>query len=192
MKVIENYDKLPISRLQRTRLYMQGRPLSLLLRKKIKNIPYQLPDYVKLINQELSNDFISLDCTGWYFENTNRKCTAIEIDQTSLKFNKKDIIFEYDYNVWRPTYLTSSPVLAYFSTYFKYSSLDTFENFCNIWGHDHSKLIIGLDPTKIKFNYLKYDLIDNLQSKLTFEHSIKILKDVPFELLFVITNKKFD
>jgi hypothetical protein len=75
-------------------------------------------DYVKLIDNELTGNYISLDCSGWYFENSIRKCTAIEISQESLRY-RNDIIFEYDYDVWRPTYLNSDPVLAYFSTYFK-------------------------------------------------------------------------
>jgi hypothetical protein len=190
MKIIENYQVLPIGKLQNLRLYIQGRPLSMLLRKEKKNIPYEIPDYVKLIDNELTGNYISLDCSGWYFENSIRKCTAIEISQESLRY-RNDIIFEYDYDVWRPTYLNSDPVLAYFSTYFKYSSLDNFIQFCNIWGVLHSKLIIGLDPSKIKFNYLKYNLLDELSIKLELKHSIRILKNVPFELLFIISNENF-
>lgn len=188
MSIIENYHTLPISKLQDIRLYMQGRPLSLLLRKKNKNIPYTIPYYVSLIDRELSGDYISLDCAGWYFENPNRKCTAIEISKESLRY-RDNIIFEYDYNVWRPTYLTGVPVLAYFSTYFKYSNLEDFINFCNIWGQQHCKLIIGLDPSKIKFNYLKYNLLDQLEGKLNFNHSIQTIDNKPFELLFTITNE---
>lgn len=188
MNVIESYNSLPISKLQSIRLYMQGRPLSLLLRKKNKNIPYLIPDYVWKIDKELTSNYIALDCSGWYFENDNRKCTAIEIDKESLRF-RSNIIFEYDYNIWRPTYLETIPILAYFSTYFKYSTLNEFLNFCNVWGKQHHKLIIGLDPTKIKFNYLKYNLLDELQNKLSFPNSINVLQDIPFNLLFTVTNE---
>jgi hypothetical protein len=188
MNIIENYHSLPISKLQNVRLYMQGRPLSILYRNKIKNRNHDIPDTIKLIDNELTGNYISLDCAGWYFENFTRKCTAIEINHVSLKFYK-DVIFEIDYNVWRPTYLNNDPVLAYYSTYFKYSELSDFIKFCSIWGPHHKKLIIALDPSKIKFNYLKYKLIEKISEKLNFNFSIDIIKDSPFELIFMLSNK---
>lgn len=182
MPLIKTYQDLPIGPLQRARLYLQARPLASLHRKRRRSVPYQEPADIKLIDRELTGDFISLDCAGWYFANSQRTCTAIEMFDYSLLL-WPDVKFEYDYMDWRPTYLENQPVLAYYSSYFKYCALEHFLNFCDTWS-DH-KLIIGLDPTKMKFNYLKYRLVDILSER----YNVNILAAVDFNLLFTLCKK---
>lgn len=185
MKIINNYDDLKIGQLQDTRLYMQGRPLVQLWRKKRKNIRYQEPNWVKLIKNELTSDFISIDCAGWYFADDTMDCTSIELWPSSKNL-WKNTVFEYDYLTWHPTYLKPVPVLAYYSSYFKYSKLEDMFEFFNQWVPHHPKLIVGFDPTKIKFNYLKYDFLDLLLKNLQVQARIRILHKSNFDLLLVI------
>lgn len=183
MKTINNYRDIQPGALQQARLYLSGHPLASLYRKKRKNISYSEPRYTGLIDQELSGDYISIDCAGWYFNNHTRHCTAIEHHPVS-KSQYPDVVFEYDYMSWRPTYLRDQTVLCYHTTNFRYATLEEFVNFFNVWGS--TKYIVGLDPTKIKFNYLKYSLIDNLNAGIQWPHGIRVLESEPFELLFVV------
>jgi hypothetical protein len=184
MNIIENYDQLPVSNLQLVRLYLQGRPLLSLWSKKRRGKDNVQPKFVNLIDQELNSDYIAIDCAGWYFDNSQRQCTAVEIQHISSKY-WHNIHYEYDYLVWHPSYLAPVPVLAYYSTYFKYSELEDFLKFCQIWSEQHPKLIIGLDPTKIKFNYLRYNLVDLVAQYLP-DCKIRCLIQQDFDLLFVI------
>lgn len=164
---------------------MQGRPLISLWRRKKRNLSLRgsLPN-LDLIEQELTGDYVSVDCGGWYFANSTRSCIAIELDPISSRL-WKEVYFEYDYLTWHPTYLPDWPVLAYHSTYFKYCALDDFLIFCKTWSERHQKLIVSLDPTKIKFNYLKYNLIDLLAQVLP-NFTLRILQSEHFQLTFVI------
>ena len=184
MNVINNYTQLDISRLQRTRLYMQGRPLSRLWRKQRRNIEFDVPSFVPLIEHQLSNHYIAVDCAGWYFAN-NRKCTAIELFTESQQY-WPDTHVEHDYLSWCPTYLEPTTVLAYYASYFKYVTMDNMAEFVNIWCQRHTKLIIGLDPTKVKFNYLKHNFVDQLSQRCDFNSQITVLEQSAFHLLFVI------
>lgn len=195
MKEIKSYDDLNIHPLQQIRLYIHDRPLFFYWRSKVKNISnfkihsdstLDIQQEIKLIRAELKTDFIAIDCAGWYFANKNLSCKAIEINEIS-KICWKDVHFEYDYLTWHPTYLPDWPVLAYYSTYFKYCELEDFISFCMTWSNHHSKIIIGLDPTKIKFNYLKYNLLELLKTKINHAQ-FRILNQDHFRLLFVMEN----
>jgi len=164
---------------------MQSRPLIQLWRKKRKNITFSAPQYIELINHELTPDFIAIDCAGWYFASDNRNCQCIELWENSKNF-WHDVVFEYDYLTWHPTYLKPVPVLAYYSSYFKYSNFNDIMMFFNQWLRYHPKMIVGLDPTKIKFNYLKYDFLDLLVEQLKLQVKVKILDKSNFNLLFVL------
>ena len=184
MKIINNYQDIQPGPLQRARLYLSEHPLAALYRKKIKNITYTEPDYVQAIGQELTGNYISIDCAGWYFVNSNRQCIAIE--HHSISKTQWPVVFEYDYMIWRPTYLPYDTVLCYHSAEFRYATLDQFACFFNTWGSQHGKYIVGLDPTKIKFNYFKYNLLDQLSQLITWPHKINVLQSDNFELLFVL------
>jgi hypothetical protein len=187
MKIIENYDQLDISPLQSTRLYLQGRPLLSLWSRKRRGVTINCPRVIELIESELTEDFVAVDCAGWYFDNPSRHCTAIELMPQSAQY-WSHVHFEYDYLTWHPDYLCyNQPVLAYYSTYFKYCELDEFLNFCKIWADAHTKLIIGLDPTKIKYNYFKWDLLEIISSQLA-DYRIQLLDRTYFNLLFTIEN----
>ena len=185
MKIINNYNDITIGILQDTRLYIQGHPLVSLWRKKRKNIKYQEPIWAELIKKELTSDFIAIDCAGWYFANDNIDCQCIELWEKSKNL-WHNTIFEYDYLTWHPTYLEPVTVLAYYSSYFKYSNLEDMFTFFNEWLLYHPKIIIGLDPTKIKFNYLKYDFVELLLKNLQFKVKVKILQKSNFNLLLVL------
>jgi len=185
MNVVNNYSELSISQLQQTRLYVQGRPLIKLWRRQRKNIPTKLPSFVSLIDQELDDDYVAIDCAGWYFNQPNRRCTAVELS-TLARTHWINTHFEYDYLTWHPTYLQEPTVLAYYSSYFKYSTMDDMIKFFNVWAPHHKKLIVGLDPTKVKFNYLKYNFLSQLTPRLDFNHQITILEQSNFNLLFTI------
>jgi hypothetical protein len=137
-----------------------------------------------LIDQELRGDFIAIDCGGWYFANNTRNCIAIELDPISQQL-WPSVHFEYDYLTWHPTYLPAGPVLAYYSTYFKYCSLQDFLTFCSIWSEHHDKLIVAVDPTKIKFNYLKYHLETIVQSHVQ-HRLLRVLDKDNFKILFAL------
>lgn len=160
---------------------MQGRPLISQWHRRQRQRPSitSLPD-LDLIEKELTSNFIALDCGGWYFANGARTCTAVEIDAISSQL-WSDVYFEYDYLTWHPTYLPNWPVLAYYSTYFKYCELADFVLFCQIWSRAHD-LILALDPTKIKFNYLKYQLEEIIQSNVK-DRKLDILNKNQFYLL---------
>lgn len=185
MNIVNNYADLDISRLQQTRLYMQGRPLIRLWRKQRNHVPVKLPSFVSLIKKELTENYIALDCAGWYFDSPDCQCTAIEI-MPDVKRYWANTYIEYDYLSWCPTYLPLSTVLAYYSSYFKYSSIADVARFFNVWGQKHKKLIIGLDPTKIKFNYLKYDFLNQVIPYINFEVRSTVLEQSDFHLLFTI------
>ena len=187
MKIINNYRDINPGPLQLSRLYLTSRPMARLHRKKIRNISVSQPDDIKLIDQELASDYISIDCAGWYLENNQRACTAIETSNIS-HLQKPDAIIETNYYQHRPDYLENLPVLCYYSGKFRYSTLQDFSNFFNIWGPGHGKYIVGLDPTKVKFNYLKYSLTDKLSSEILWPHEMKILFDSNFDLIFTITS----
>lgn len=187
MKIITDYSQLNISRLQHTRLYMQGRPLVSLWAKTRRGQQEIIPNFVKLIDSELTTDYIAIDCGGWYFANAQRHCTTVELMSISSLY-WKDVHYEYDYLTWHPNYLPALPVLAYYSTYFKYCELEDFLTFCNIWTEDHPKIIIGLDPTKIKFNYLKWNLLQIIADRLP-KLEITILEQSDFNMLFTIKQK---
>jgi hypothetical protein len=178
---VNSYQELPINRLQQIRLYYQARPLLQLWHAARRKKTVDIPVDIDLINQELDQNYIAVDCAGWYFSNSTRHCTAIELHNHSSKY-WHNIHFEYDYLTWRPDYLHSGPVLAYYSEYFKYSTMDDFVHFCNIWSMNNSKLIVGVDPSKIQFNYLKFNLVELLQQKISTV-SVRVLGPQ----LFVIT-----
>ena len=185
MKIVSNYDEISPGKLQETRLYLQGRPLVSLWRKKKHQISYNVPSYVTLIDQQLTGDYIAIDCGGWYFSSHQRSCTAIELQPISKKL-WHDVIYEYDYLTWWPDYLPPNPVLAYYSTYFKYSELSDFVKFLNLWGARHPKLVVGLDPTKLKYNYLKHDLVELITTSLDYKSTITVLERSDFHLLFTL------
>jgi hypothetical protein len=186
MNIIENYNHLNIHPIQKMRLYAQGRPLLSLWRRQQRGIqPVDIPNFVRLIDRELQDAFIAVDCAGWYFSNPARPCTAIEIHPESLQF-WQTVRFEYDYLTWHPTYLDEIPVLAYYSSYFKYSRLDDFLKFCQEWSLFHQKMIIGLDPTKIKYNYLSKNLLEMIQKVIHPSAAVRVLDQSDFDLLFVI------
>jgi hypothetical protein len=187
MKIIEDYNQLSISSLQSMRLYLQGRPLLSHWSRKRRGILINKTPIIDIIDQEIFSDFVAIDCAGWYFANHQRKCTAIELHDLSLQF-WNNVHYEYDYLTWHPTYLPNITVLAYYSSYFKYCDLDDFLTFCNIWSEKHSKIIIGLDPTKIKFNYLKWELLDLVRDQLP-NAQFRILDKQNFNLLFTIEQK---
>jgi hypothetical protein len=185
MKIINNYDQLSISPLQSVRLYLQSRPLlKHWSRQRRGRLPLTDP-VIDLIDQELEGNYVAIDCAGWIFANNQRKCTAIELHEQSLKYWNQ-VYFEHDYMTWHPTYLKSDTVLAYFSTYFKYCTLDNFLTFCEIWSQCHDKIIIGLDPTKVKYNYFKFQLLDLVEQHLP-NRRFKILQKDCFSLVFTIT-----
>lgn len=173
--------------MQKTRLYLQGRPLLSHWLNQRKGRLSRHDPHVQLIDRELTQDFVAIDCAGWLFANQHRTCTAIEIDQLSAKL-WTNTHFEYDYLTWHPTYLAASIVLAYHSSYFKYCELEDFLTFCKIWSAYHPKLIIGLDPTKVKFNYFKFDLTQLVQGKVG-HCNVRILDRQDFSLLFVLESK---
>lgn len=185
MNAIKNYDDISIHPIQRTRLYVQDRPLIRRWHRmhKGQSIGHCVP-VLHAIDQELQGDYIAVDCAGWYFANANRNCLAIEIDPISSKF-WPHVHFEYDYLTWHPTYLPPLPVLAYHSTYFKYCELTDFITFCRIWSENHPQVIIALDPTKIKFNYLKYRLEDLVKLHVP-KSALRILHKDWFDLTFVL------
>jgi hypothetical protein len=148
-------------------------------------LPYTEPEDIQKIDQLLTSNFVAIDCAGWYFANSQRNCTAIELHELSRKIYPSSL-FEYDYLTWHPTYLKDVTVLAYYSSYFKYSELDDFVKFCNLWGQAHDRLIIGLDPTRVKFNYLKYNLLTILQERLEFLARIMVITSEHNNLLFTI------
>ena len=185
MSMIENYNQLPISQLQQTRLYLQGRPLLHLWSRKRKGCAVPANPVIEAIDRELDSDYIALDCAGWYFANDQRTCTAIELYDLSQQYWSQ-VHFEHDYLTWHPTYLPDQPVLAYFSTYFKYCELADFLQFCRTWLPHHPKLIIGLDPTKIKYNYFRFRLLDILKEHLP-GCEIQVLDQQDFHLLFTLT-----
>lgn len=184
MKEITNYDQISVGPLQNMRLYLQGRPLLQFWSMKRKRKKYLIPHQIQLLEKEIDGDYIAIDCAGWYFSNSNRHCTTIEISDISSKF-WKDVHYEYDYLTWHPTYLPPLTVLAYYSTYFKYSNLPDFLTFCKIWSDYHNKIIIGLDPTKVKFNYFKFSLLALIKESLPHK-MIRPLVDEYFNLIFVI------
>ena len=183
--MINSYNDLEVSNLQQVRLYLQSRPLMSLYRRKRKCLPYTESEDVQAINKLLTGDYVAIDCAGWYFANSERSCTAIELQDISKKIYPSSL-FEYDYLTWHPTYLKDVTVLAYYSSYFKYSTLDDFVTFCNIWGQEHNRLIIGLDPTRVKFNYLKYNLLTILKERLEFPARIMVITAEHNNLLFTI------
>ena len=187
MKIVSDYSQLDISKLQSTRLYIQGRPLVSLWSRSRRGQKLNIGNFIKLIDSELTTNYIAIDCGGWYFANAHRHCTTIELMSISSYF-WDDVYYEYDYLTWHPTYLPLLPVLAYYSTYFKYCELDDFLTFCKIWSQAHPKIIIGLDPTKIKFNYLKWDLLQILADRLP-ELEITVLEKSAVNVLFTIKQK---
>ena len=184
MKIIENYNQLNPGPIQSTRLYLQGRPLLSLWSRKRRGRTVTHSPVISQIDAELSGDFVAIDCAGWYFANQERHCTAIELMPLSARL-WKDVHYEYDYLTWHPDYLPQQPVLAYYSTYFKYCELEDFITFCKIWSQTHPKIIIGLDPTKIKYNYLKWDLLQLLSDRLPGVY-LQVLDHSKFNLVFTI------
>jgi hypothetical protein len=187
MKIIENYNQLKPGLIQSVRLYLQGRPLLSLWSRKRRGRAVTHSPVISQIDAELSGDFVAIDCAGWYFTNPERHCTAIELMPLSARF-WKDVHYEYDYLTWHPDYLPQQPVLAYYSTYFKYCQLQDFLTFCELWSAKHSKIIIGLDPTKVKFNYFKFDLLDLVKDQIP-HIKLRVLDQRDFSLLFVIEHK---
>lgn len=188
MNVIDTYDQLPVGSLQKTRLYLQSKSLLSIDRKLQRRRLINLPSHVSILAQELNSDYIEIDCAGWLFAKlANTQCIAIELFDQSAKF-WDPVYFEYDYLTWRPSYLPNWPVLAYYSTYFKYCELDVFLKFCQLWIQHHPKVIVGLDPTKIKFNYLKYDLKNIIAQSIT-DCSLRVLVDNHNDLIFSLDQK---
>jgi len=184
MSVINHYSQLDIHSLQQTRLYAQGHPLIKLWRMKRRNIAFTEPSWATMIDQELDGDFVSINSAGWYFANNARHCIAVESNPLSKNF-WTDVHIEHDIMTWHPTYLGPQTVLAYFSDEHRYCTMDEFVGFCELWLQYHPKLVIGLDPTKLKFNYLKFDFVDHLCQRLPSAH-VNTLSCKDFHLLFTI------
>lgn len=184
MKIITDYDQIQVSALQSTRLYLQGRPLLSLWSRKRRNKSVEHNKIINCIDHELDSDFIAIDCAGWYFANNKRNCTAIELHNQSSRY-WNNVYYEYDYLTWHPDYLPQIPVLAYYSSYFKYCDIEDFITFCDCWAPHHPKLLIAVDPTKIKFNYFKFRLLDVLSQKLPYL-KFNVLYQTNFELLFTV------
>ena len=155
-------------------------------RKRRGKLPILSLD-VDQIDKELNSNYIAIDCAGWCFSSQQRYCTAIEINSLSSMF-WPNIYYEYDYLTWHPDYLPNDIILAYFSSNFKYCDLNTLIIFLKTWTKFHPKLIIGLDPTKILYNYFKRSLISVLTEKLP-ELNFKVLSQENFRLLFIVKSK---
>lgn len=187
MNVLNDYQDLNIHPLQQTRLYAQGRPLIKLWRKKRKNIPIEIPDWAQLIDHELDSDYIEIDSAGWYFSNAQRRCVAVETGTVARTF-WPDAHIEHDIMTWHPTYLDAWPVMIYYSKFHRYCTMQEFLLFCDLWLKSHPKLIIGLDPTKLKFNYLKFDFVDTVSSHVSPRAKLNVLQRKDFHLLFTISS----
>lgn len=164
MKIINDYDDLTVGRLQSMRLYAQSRPLVSRHRKILRGQPIASDPLIDRIDDLLDSDYIELDCAGWFFENSQRRCYAIELHVESEKFFRP-IDYLYDYLDCCPTYLKPDPVLAYYSSYFKYCDLEKFFLFLEIWSEKH-ELIIALDQTKLlNYNYLRDDFFSLISTR---------------------------
>lgn len=183
MKIINNYQDINPGPLQRARIYLATHPLSAMYRKRNKKIPFVESESIQIIDQELTSDFISVDCAGWYFESNDRRNIAVETNPI-CKLQKPDANILKNYYDLRPDYLEDLPILCYHTPKFRYSTLEDFSNFFNVWGP--GKYIVGVDSTKIKFNYLKYPLIEKLSPLVTWPHTVRISSNNRFDLIFII------
>lgn len=182
MNIITNYNDIKIGRLQSMRLYSQDRPLVSLHRKILRKRSVSLNPLILKIDNLLQSDYIELDCAGWFFENPQRRCYAIELCVESEKFFKP-IDYLYDYLDCCPTYLKTLPVVAYYSSYFRYCELEKFLIFLKLWSSKH-QLIVALDQTKLlNFNFLR----DNFFSVISKEFSnFTILSDDLTQKAFIL------
>lgn len=188
MKIIDDYDDLEPNAIQSLRLYLLDRPLLPKWHRIMRHRPLETePIDLTMIRTELDSEYIALDCAGWYFAARDRRCIILESNRLSEKF-WPEAHFEPDYHCWHPDYVPPVPVLAYYSAFFKYCELQKFLDFCALWSRFHPKLLIGLDPQKIKFNFLKFKLEDLLRDYLVTSN-ITVLMAEDFHLVLRIDNR---
>lgn len=104
-----------------------------------------------------------VDCAGWYLENFGISTTCLESDEIA-KYYWPSCHVEFDIFTHRPTYISvEHPVVFKYPWFLKYSTVDQFVNFINIWVK--SITVIGFDPLYVQHNHLKHNLLDIIKQR---------------------------
>lgn len=177
MQIIRSYQDLRIGKLQKARLYAQGRPLSILYKKQQRGMLVNTTPELEILASLITEDYVAVDCAGWFFHQDGCQCIAVET-QPLAQTLWPQVHIEYDYMTHCPTYLNPMLVVCYHSPEFKYSSVEQMVTFLKIWMPKHKKIILSLDHTKVKFNYFKYKLADILHDATQYQ--IQVIHESEF------------
>lgn len=174
MQVVPGYttDFGNIRLIQQFRLYHLSRPAVKKWRSSRHGAPYQLDTTDCWILDNLQNNkLVAVDCAGWYFEKFNIDTTCLESDPLSKKYFPNCYV-EPDNFTHRPTYIPSNAMTVFkFPWFLKYSTLDQFVNFLNVWVK--SVTVINFYPIFIQHNHLKFSLEELVKKQVNL--SIQII-----------------
>lgn len=163
MQIIRGYSDIPArSNLLNFRLFHLDNPHIKKWRGIRHGRPYQL-DLADNLAISLSNgNIVAVDCAGWYLEHFNTNVQCFESSSISKLYYPLCFV-EPDLFVHKPTYANDHLVLVKFPHFLKYSSIDNFVSFLELWCSN--KMILNFSEIHIQHNHLKYNLLDIIKVK---------------------------
>jgi hypothetical protein len=108
----------------------------------------------------------AVDCAGWYFNDFGIETVCLESDPIGQLYCPT-AYYEPDVLTHRPTYWpTDCPTLFKYPAFLKYTTVDEFADFLNVWCH--SPIILHFEPRFVQHNHLRYHLIDLIRPRVSF------------------------
>jgi len=174
MQIIQGYPSAGtnINEIFKFRLYHLNHPRLKQWRKCRHHNNVYVPDTVEqYVLDHCFTQLIAVDCAGWIFKQYRLQVQCFESDPISLLYHR-DCHIEPDLFTHRPTYTKSGIVLARFPWFLKYSKLEEFVNFIELW--TESTLLLNFYSQFVQHNYLKYDLVDLVRNQTSLK--IEVIK----------------
>jgi hypothetical protein len=169
MQVISGYNHSlgNIQQTQQFRLYHISRPKLREWRQARHGVPMQLDGVDQWIVDTLKPPRLAaVDCAGWYFSDLGIETVCLESDPIGQLYCPT-AHYEPDVLTHRPSYWpTDCPTLFKYPAFLKYTTVNTFATFLNIWCC--GTIILHFEPRFIKHNHLKYNLIDLIRPRVSF------------------------
>lgn len=164
MQIINGYSSADddISKIFKFRLYHLNHPRLADWRRSRHGHQYQFDVVEQYTIEHCKSTLVAVDCAGWIYNSVGIDTQCIESDLISLLYYS-DCHIESDLFVHRPTYTNPGVVLFRFPWFLKYSKLDDFINFLELW--TESTLLLNFYSRYIQHNYLKYNLLDIVREK---------------------------
>lgn len=109
------------------------------------------------VDHAQNNKLVAIDCGGWSLLPFGVDVQCFESDPIARHYYSQCHV-EPDLFTHRPTYTQNHTVLTKHPWFLKYSTLDNFVNFIELW--TQHKMILNFYERFVQHNHLKYQLVD--------------------------------